>query len=488
MRLQYCLFVTILLLLLTTSLGQVYAQNDICDSISPNKLKKLLTSNQAKTQVFGSEATKRFTKSIGKLVRLERKVNTTLQKINPELQSRLFGPDKITFERIQNEWTQKEQLITSYSSTFNERLDSVAVTLGFLQSNPACQSESLKKETNRTKLQLDSCVKLTNRIDHLKKLIAARKSELINALLSESKLGRQLRAVYAESQFISKKLENLKEELSKPTGPETLILSLLSKRKDFQAFFNSNSALSVLFGRSQNQTSNDLIGLQTISSLNEDLQNRLHIPLNQVDELITKKINTAQQVFAQQRSSNYDSSIRKKLKVKPNSQRLKSFKERLETTTIFQLGRPLRRVENQLNIGILVGYRLNDRLTSGLGITYLANYGNIYKLQIKHGGLGVRIYGDYKLGTKKTMSLFGSAEYNQLARSSQIQTINDFGPINRSSLETTNQRLAVIGFSKRIKSRGRLIKSSIIQILFNALYASKNNQSQPFIFRLGYGL
>ena len=83
---------------------------------------------------------------------------------------------------------------------------------------------------------------------------------------------------------------------------------------------------------------------------------------------------------------------------KPNSQKTKSFFRRLEFGINIQSQRSNGYFPVTSDIGLSLGYRLNDKSTIGVGISYKVGWGkNIQHINITHQGVGLRSFVDWKI-------------------------------------------------------------------------------------------
>ncbi|MBC7383685.1 MAG: hypothetical protein H7296_11955, partial [Bacteroidia bacterium] len=122
-----------------------------------------------------------------------------------------------------------------------------------------------------------------------------------------------------------------------------------------------------------------------------------------------------------------------------------------------------------------VGYKLNDKSTTGIGVAYKMGYGSIQNFKISHEGIGLRSFIDWKL--KKQFFVSGGYEMN-------YNTVFT----NLRSLQSSNewQRSGLIGITKKIKIKTKYVKGTNLQLLYDVLHNNHVVPTQPIVFRVGY--
>jgi hypothetical protein len=126
-----------------------------------------------------------------------------------------------------------------------------------------------------------------------------------------------------------------------------------------------------------------------------------------------------------------------------------------------------------LNIGLGVGYKLNDKSAVGAGIAYKLGMGTIEHISFSHQGIGLRSYLDYKL--KKAICVTGGYEMNYNAAFKNIEQLRSYSAWQRSGL---------VGLSKKY-SIGKNKKGEM-KVLWDFLSYSQMPRTTPLIFRMGY--
>jgi hypothetical protein len=161
---------------------------------------------------------------------------------------------------------------------------------------------------------------------------------------------------------------------------------------------------------------------------------------------------------------------------KPNSQKTKSFLQRIELGTTIQTQRATSFFPSTSDLGLMAGYKLNDKSIIGIGASYKMGWGNGWNnIRLSHQGLGLRSFIDLKL--KGSFYVSGGYEQNYKAEIRNISQLQDISSWQQSGL---------IGMSKIVSVKSKLFKKTKIQLLWDLLSYQQIPRAQPIIFRLGY--
>jgi hypothetical protein len=129
------------------------------------------------------------------------------------------------------------------------------------------------------------------------------------------------------------------------------------------------------------------------------------------------------------------------------------------------------------DLGLAVGYKLNQRSTLGIGAAYKLGLGkSIEHLSLSHQGLSVRSYIDWKV--KNGISITGGYEMNLIDAIRKIDQLKDRSAWQQSGL---------VGLTKTIVNGPGILKSTKLQILWDFLSYQQIPRAQPLVFRIGYG-
>jgi len=155
-------------------------------------------------------------------------------------------------------------------------------------------------------------------------------------------------------------------------------------------------------------------------------------------------------------------------------QKTKTFPQRLEFGTILQFGRNNNLMHGTADMGISVGYKLNDKSTIGIGGSYKLGLGTIERIRLSNQGLGLRSFADWKL--RKQFFFSGGFEMNYLSN-----------PVVLENQVAENwQKAGLLGIGKKVSIKTKWFKGGKIQLLYDFLSNTHIPKSQPLLFRIGY--
>ena len=161
---------------------------------------------------------------------------------------------------------------------------------------------------------------------------------------------------------------------------------------------------------------------------------------------------------------------------KPNNEKTKPFLKRLEYGSNIQTIRGSYSFPTTTDIGLTVGYKLNNKSIVGIGASYKQGWGrDIQHIHLTPQGLGLRSYFEYKL--KKSFYATGGFEYNYQ------QPFNSMQQLNRSVIW---QQSGLIGMSKVVDIKSKMFKKTKVQLLWDFLSYEQRIRTQPLKFRVGY--
>ncbi|HZE83538.1 MAG TPA: hypothetical protein VE035_04475 [Puia sp.] len=161
---------------------------------------------------------------------------------------------------------------------------------------------------------------------------------------------------------------------------------------------------------------------------------------------------------------------------KPNAQRTKTFLQRLEYGTNLQSTHSNYYFPTTTDIGLSIGYKLDDNNRVGIGASYKVGWGqDISHVNVSSQGAGLRSFLDIRL--KKTFFASGGFEYNYQQPFYSLNTVRDLNEWQQSGL---------IGISKIISMKTKVFKNTKIQLLWDFLSYEQVPRTQALKFRLGY--
>lgn len=244
----------------------------------------------------------------------------------------------------------------------------------------------------------------------LKQELTKRDSSLAKNLFEDVDVKYQQRLYYYQQQF-----QEYKAILNDPSKMKEKALVILQKLPAFQQFMQEHSQLAGLFRLPTDYGSMASLGdLQTRSSVQGMLQDRVAAggpnalgELQQHVQEAQKQLSTLKDKFNELGGGG----VLDMPDFKPNNQKTKTFFQRLEYGTNLQSQRSNNWFPTTTDLGLSVGYKLNDKSIIGIGASYKLCWGrDIRNISLSHQGMGLRSFADIKL--KGSFYASGGFEYN----------------------------------------------------------------------------
>jgi hypothetical protein len=159
---------------------------------------------------------------------------------------------------------------------------------------------------------------------------------------------------------------------------------------------------------------------------------------------------------------------------KVNDQKTKTFFQRLEVGANVQSQKARHYFPVTSDLGLSLGYRLNDRSVAGIGASYKMGLGTGWNsIRISHEGIGLRSFIDYKL--KGSFYVSGGYEQNYRSTIRSVQELKDFSAWQASGL---------IGAGKWITLNKKA--ETHVQLLWDFMSHRQTPRAQPILLRIGY--
>ena len=314
----------------------------------------------------------------------------------------------------------------------------------------------------------------------IEQFIKERRKQLISQSLQYIGNSKYLSKINKESYYYVETLKNYKEIFSDKKKTEETALTILNKIPAFTKFVQQNSMLARLFGSpSSGGATPSLAGLQTRTSVNALIQNQIAAGGPNARQQIMENMQAAQNELSKLKDkvlkAGGGSSDAEIPDFKPRQTKTQTFKQRLEFGNNFQFAKNNSLVPATADLGLSLGYKLNDRSVIGIGASYKMGMGSIQHISITHQGIGLRSFVDWKL--KKQFYLSGGYEMNYNAAFKNIQQLQNYG---------TWQNAGLVGLSKKINVKTKWTKGTKLSLLYDMLSRQHVPVSQPVVFRVGY--
>ena len=370
--------------------------------------------------------------------------------------------------------------------------DSLRVSLAFLQQHPEWLSgPGVKTSTAGLQNRLSGLAAQWQQVqsklkdaDQVRQFIRQRKAQIgayLERLSGVSSAVRKLYQGYSQSlYYYAQQIGSYKQALNNPGPIEQKALAVLSKQPAFGNFMKKNSQLAQLFGGANTGTAPSIAGLQSKQSVQDLIQSKVAGGGPKAEGSMTGQLSIAGLGLAslQQRVSKLGDAGQDMddPDFKPNSQKTKTFFSRLEYGVSIQTQSSSLYYPTTTNLGLTLGYRLNDNNSIGVGASALVGWGSdIRHIAFTGSGFGLRSFADIHF--RQTWYFSGGLEYNY-----QPPT----GPGKIPGLRSWQQS-GLVGISKIVSVKSRVLKKTKVQLLWDFLSYSQTPQTPPFKFRIGYG-
>ncbi len=367
-------------------------------------------------------------------------------------------------------------------------LDTLKTLLKFLD-----QNKELLTAPGQLPLAMDRLGNLENELASAEQVMAfinERKTFLTQQLQGLGFM-KELKKLNKQAYYFSAQVKEYREALKDHKKTERKVLELVSKSKAFQDFMKKNSMLASLFRLPTGEPdAASLQGLQTRAQVESLIQSRLASGGPDARAQFQENLQSAQAQL---------SSLRERLNVpgagslgeadmqvpdfKPNQQKTKSFFKRLELGTNIQTQKANYFFPVTSDLGLSLGYKLNDKNVVGIGASYKLGLGTGWNnIKISHQGLGLRSYLDLAIRG----SWFISGGYEQNYRSGLMETALSAPPIAGVDIKDNWQSSGLIGLSKKY-SLTKKVRGDM-RVLWDFLSYRQVPRTQPILFRVGYNL
>lgn len=471
-------------------LCNVSAQTDTSFALSQKLSQKYFTQTSGKINRYTKRVTDKTEKTLTKLCRWESKIQSLLRKADPETAERLFSPNAVSFKKLLEEYKQGESKMQQYKAGYDKYRDDLATQLKYIDSNKNLLTQQTKKALSVAKNNSDKLEEAEARNEAFQKMIKERRQQLINEAIKHIGKNKYLQKINKAGWYYTETIKNYKQIFKEPGRAEETAKNILNKIPAFKDFMRKNSMLASLFRMPENSGGNaqaSLAGLQTRAGVNSLIQSRIaaggpnaiaevkqnlqaaHAELNKLKDKLLKGGGTSDTELPD---------------FKPNTQKTKTFLQRLEYGFNMQFGKRNYGIPGTADIALTMGYKLNDKSAIGIGASYKLGMGSIERIRFSHEGIGLRSYVDWKIpspfgGAGGGFFVSGGFELNHWSSFKNLQGLQNSDAWQQSGL---------IGISKKIPLKTKISKGTKIQLLYDMLYRQQQPVGQPWVFRVGYDL
>ncbi len=371
-----------------------------------------------------------------------------------------------------------EAFALQYKAPYDKYRDNLSTSLKYLAEQKEQLDSGLLKKVKETNSRMDDLNAEEDRSEALQQFIKERKKQLIEQAFQYIGNSKYFTKINKEAYYYTETLKNYKELFSDSRKAEETAKVILNKIPGFSEFLKQNSMLAGLFDISP-QNAQIIPGMQTRTSVQQLIQARLSSMGGNAQELMSKNLQSAQVQLNDFKTKLNSGSVNSEMPdFRPNNQKSKTFRQRIELNTILQSTKATGYLPLTSDIGISAGYKLNDKSVVGIGASYKLGWGQGFRhFKLTNEGVGLKSFIDWKL--KKQFFASGGFEVNHNSQFKNVTALKYY---------SAWQHAGLLGITKKINITTKWFKGTGVQLLYDFLSRQHVPVSQPFLFRIGYSI
>lgn len=446
----------------------------------PNKLLQKINS---KTDDMSDRITKQTKRYLSRMAREEKKLKSKLAKKDSTAAKYLFDDAEQQYLQWQTGIKNESVKFNSASNKYIPHLDTLQTALRLLNINKDLLSK-IPLRDDKLKEAISSMNVLQarfNKAEEVKNFLKHRR-QFLQEQLDRFGMVKELQKYKKQVYYYQTQIDEYKKIVNDPSVLQIKAMELLTRTPLFRDFFSKHFQLAGMFslpGNSTAATTASFTGLQTRDAVQQVLTQRFGSGVN-VQQMVLQQAQGSHSPLMQLKDKinqwGGSSSDMEMPDFRPNNQKTRLLKNRLEFGMNLQTVKSNRFFPSTSDIGLSLGYKLNDKSTVGIGGSYKMGWGkDIRHISISHQGVGVRSFVDYKI--KGNFWLSGGGEFNYRIKLNRFEVLQDYSAWQRSAL---------LGVSKKYKVSNKLKGNA--QVMYDFLWREQVPRTQPVIFRVGYNL
>lgn len=428
---------------------------------------KLFTRISEKSQSLEQKLNRQTQRYLARLATQEKKMRRKLWSKDSVAARAIFGDIDARYQTLK----QDNNILPSY----NGHIDSLQTALRFMQHQLSIDPKYTSAVDNLGQLQ--------SQLDHTEKVksFLKERQQFLRDQLQQTGLAKEFRKFQQQVYYYREQVDEYRRMLEDPSMLEAKLLQLANKIPAFKEFFSKHSLLAAMFPQPGDPAASlvQLAGLQTRASIQQMLEQRFGtgagiLPVMQQN--IQQAQSQLQQLKDRVNKLGQNGSDLDMPGFRPNNQKAKTFWNRIELGANMQSIKANSYFPVTSDIALMAGYKLNDRSTAGIGVSYKLGWGqNIRNIRLTHEGIGFRSFIDLKL--KGSFYASGGFEYNYQKPFNSMQQLEELHSWQQSGL---------IGVSKIVSVQSKFFKKTKLQLLWDFLSYEQAPRGQPLKFRVGY--
>jgi hypothetical protein len=446
---------------------------------------------QSRTTSIDRQLARQTQKYLQQMIRQEAALKKQLNKVDSNGSRYLFmsNPEQQYAALAQKVKTDTSRLSRPRGVAYLPYADSLQGATAFLSKNPGLPGSSsvnpaaAQAATN----QLQTLQAKMMDADYARQFMVQRKEQISQYMLTHASFVAGIKNIYTAYNtkllYYTQQLNAYKDILNDPDKMLTTALQLLDRLPAFTAFMQKNSFLSGLFDVSPDYNmGSQLAGMQTREMVDGMLQKQVAGGGPSAASALSQSLQSAQSQLIQLKaklaalgSGGQNADLPPDFKA--NSQKTKTLWQRLQYGVNLQTVQGNDFFPTTTDVGVSIGYQLNDKSTIGVGTSYKIGWGtDISHIHLSGQGSSIRSFLDYKL--KKGLSVTGGYEFNYQPEPplllAHMTAINSWQPSG------------LIGLSKTVSMNTKFFKETKVQLLWDFLSYEQVPKAQPILFRVGY--
>jgi hypothetical protein len=443
-----------------------------------------------KTTKLEDRITKQTERYLQRLAKREQKLKRKLSKIDSAGAQQLFAGSEEQYQQLTNKIKgRSDKLNGAMRGEYLPGMDSLKTAMSFLQQNNQLlgNSKDIQQKVQGSMANVTQLQSKLQQSEQVKAFIQQRKQQIKEALGKYTKLPKGITNSFADfnkqAYYYGQQLREYKDMLRDPDKMVEKGLTLLNKLPAFKQFMQQHSELASLFRLPDNYgTPQSLAGLQTRAQVQQQIQTQLASAGPDAQQYLQQNIQAAQAQLNQLKDKisklGGGGSDMDMPDFKPNNQKTKTFWQRLEYGANIQSAKSSYFFPTTTDLGVSVGYKINDKNTIGVGTSYKMGWGkDIRNISITSQGIGFRSFLDMKI--KGSFYASGGLEYN-------YQPLNDSVSTAGGITATSWKQSGLVGVSKVVSIKSKFFKKTRLQLLWDFLSYQQVPRTQPVKFRVGY--
>lgn len=458
---------------------------------------KLFNRISAKTADLNEQLTKQTQKYLNRIEKQERQLQKKLSAVDSNGAKTLFAGAQQRYAGLQQRLLQDTgRRNLKPLGSYQPYTDSLHGALAFLQQNPQLLPSSANTNASpQVQAQLQKAVSRLQALQGklqdaalIQQYMQQRNAQIQNYLSKYSQLPTGLVSSFTkyktQAYYYAQQVKAYKDMLNDPDKMFNTALAVLNKVPAFSSFMQRNSALSGLMPGGSGATMSGMgseqagKGLPSRDQVLSGLQTQMGNTGPNASALAQKNTGAAAGIVSQLTSklTGGGGADLNMPDFQPNSQKSKSFLHRLEFGVNLQTTSSSYFYPTTTDIGVSLGYKLNDNNRVGIGASYKVGWTGFFShLQASSQGASIRSFVDIQI--KKSWFASGGLEGNYQPPVYSLHLLRNLDNWQPSGL---------IGVSKIISMKTKVVKNTKLQFLWDFLSYYQTPAAQPFVFRVGY--